>query len=226
MTYTDGDGGWNDILLDKKTLHGNAQYFYDNKLSLEGGSICLDKAGDYKTSKTAAKYTYEGKQYGGFVGFGDETDFAKLTLTGTSDVMFTLSATNDATLEIIKVTQKGETHTKKSLQTVKYKKGSDPATSKKAVHLEVKDGVSYYVSVKATNVKTTSADPKTYYNVSYAVAPKEASALAMPEPPDALAMTDSLSFGQYEAGALADATASSLAEINSISGWQSISMLG
>ncbi len=114
----------------------------------------------------------------------------------TSDVTFTLNATNSATLEIIKVTKNGEKYSKKSMQTIKYKQGSeDPATSKKAVTLEVKDGVSYYVSVKATNIKKTTVDPRTYYNVSYAVESLEACALAMP---------DSLSFGQYDTDVLAD----------------------
>ncbi len=222
--YVDGDNGWNNVLLEKKALNENVQYFYDNALSVSG-AIHLDKAGDYKTSGVAAEYMYEGEKYGGFVCFGDETDFAKLTLTQTSKVAFTLSATNDATLEIIKVTQNGEKYTKKSLQTVKYKAGNGPATSKKTVSLEVKDGVSYYVSVKATNVKNTKVDPKTYYNVSYSVESSEASALAMPETSEALAMTDSLSFGSYDTDALASASASSLTDLNDKSGWLNIASL-
>ena len=222
--YTDGDNGWNNVLLDGKKLNENVQYFYDNALSVSG-AVHLDKDGDYKTSSVAAEYICEEEKYGGFVCFGDETDFAKLTVSQTSKVMFTLSATGDATLEIIKVMQNGEKYTKKSLQTVKYKAGSDPASSKKAVTLEVKDGVSYYVSVKATNTKKTSVDPKTYYNVSYALEPVEAAALSMPETSDALAMTDSLSFGQYDVDALADASASSLAELDDRSSWQNLGML-
>ncbi len=224
--FTDGDGGGNNALLDGKKLNENAGYFYDNKLSVEGGSIHLDKAGNYKTSKTAAEYMFEGKPYGGFVGFGDEADFAKLTLSGTADVTFSLTATNDATLEIVKVTQSGTKYTKKLLQTVKYKQGSDTATSKKAVHLEIKDGVSYYVSVKTANTKKASVDPRTYYNVTYAMDSYETAALAMLETSDALAMTDRLSFGQYEAGALPDATASFLAELESSTATQPLALLG
>ena len=219
--YKDVDDGWNNVLLNGKALNENTAYFYDNKLSVSG-AIYLDKSGNYKKNSIAAQYTYEGKKYGGFVCFGDETDFAKLTLTGTLDVTFSLSATNDATLEIIKVTQKGEKNSKKSLQTIKFKAGNDPATSKRPLTLEVKDGVSYYVSVKATNVKKTSVDPRTYYNVSYAVVQKETSALAMPETDD-LAMLDSLSFGQYAASdALADASAASLADLDGKSAWKSL----
>ena len=221
--YTDGDGGWNNALLNKKALVENAQYFYDNKLSVSG-AIHLDKSGDYKKN-TAAQYIYEGEKYGGFVFFGDETDFAKLTLSGTTKLTFSLSATNDATLEIFKVTQSGAKYSRKSLQTVKYKAGSEDAATAK-VHLEVKDGVSYYVSVKATNVKKTTVDPRTYYNVSYEVVPKDACALAMQETSDALAMTDSLSFGQYaSADALANASASSLADLDGISARQEFALL-
>ena len=221
--YTDGDGGWNNVLLNGKALNENAAYFYDNVLSTSG-AIHLDKDGDYRTNGVAAEYTYNGTQYGGFVCFGDEIDYAKLSLSGTADVTFSLSATNDATLEIVKVTQSGTKYTQKSVKTAKYKAGSDAATAK--VHLEVKDNVSYYVSVKATNVKKTSVDPRTYYDVSYEVVPKDGAALAMPETSDALAMTDSLSFGQYaDADVLANASASTLADFDGISAMQNLTTL-
>ena len=38
-------------------------------------------------------------------------------------------------------------------------------------------------------------------------------------------MTDSLSFGQYDVDALADASASSLAELDDRSSWQNLGML-
>ena len=119
---------------------------------------------------------------------------------------FTLTATNDATLEIIQVTKNGEKYSKKSLQTIKCKAGGDAVSSKKAVTLEVKDGVSYYVSVKATNIKKKTVDPQTYYNVSYAIDTKVASALSMPETASvasALTMPDSLSLGRYDTDVLA-----------------------
>ena len=215
--YVDGDGGWNNVLLDKKTLSENEAHFYNNRLA-GSGAIHFDKADNDRESNDYAEFTYNDKPYGGFVGYGDEIDFAKLTLTETSDVTFTLTATNDATLEIYKVTEKDGKYTKKSLQTVKYKAGSDPASSKKPVTLEVKDGVSYYVSVKATNIKKTTVDPRTYYDVTYAVASEEESALSMPETAsvasalsmpetdslaDSLAMPDSLSLDQYDTDVLA-----------------------
>ena len=222
--YTDCDGGWNDILLDKKALNENAAYFYNNKLG-GNGSICFDKAGNDKTSANAAKFTFDGKQYGGFVGFGDELDFAKLTLTQSADVTFTVTATADVTFEVIQVTQNGGNYTKKSLQTVKYKAGDDNATSKKPVHLERKDGVSYYLSVKATNTKQTSVDPRAYYNVSYVVEAHESCALAMPET-DNWGISDALSFASSCSDLLADGSAfDKLAATGDASSWQTIANL-
>ena len=118
--------------------------------------------------------------------------------------------------KVIQVTKKGEDkYTKKSLQTIKYKQGGeDPATSKKSVTLEARDGVEYYVSVKATNIKKTSVDPKTYYNVTYAIDTHEAASLTMPETSDILAMTDSLSLGNYTEDTLATASMSSFVDLN------------
>ena len=222
--YTDGDAGWNNVLLDKNALNGNAAYFYNNKLA-GNGSIHFDKAGNDRTSASAASFTYGGKQYGGFVGFGDELDFAKITLTQSAGVTFTLSATGDATLEILQLTMKNGKYTKKSLQTVKFKAGEDKVTSKKPVTLEVKDGVSYYVSIKATNTKKTAVDPRTYYNVSYVVETKDACGLAMTEASDTLNLTDAMSFAPPDSDLLANASAfDNLASAADLA-WQTVAKL-
>ena len=223
--YSDGDNGWNDILLDKTELNENVAYFYDNKLT-GNGSIHFDKAGNDRASANAASFTFGGKQYGGFVGFGDELDFAKISLKQSADVMFSVTATGDATLEVLQLTLKNGKYTQKSIQTVKYKTGDDKATSKKAVHLEVRDGVSYYVSVKATNTKKTSVDPRTYYNVSYIVESKDACALARPENSDSLAMTDVIGSALPGSDLLANASAlDKLAAADDASGWQTAAKL-
>ena len=64
-----------------------------------------------------------------------------------------------------------------------------------------------------------------YYNVWATMTPlPEASALAMPET-DNLGISDALSFGQYDADVLADASASSLVELDDKSNWQNIASL-
>ena len=188
--YTDGDNGWNDVLLDGKVLHDNVKHFFDNKLA-GTGSIHFDKAGNDMTSSEAAEFSYNKKHYDNFVGFGDEIDFARISLSSAADVTFSITATGDATLEIIQLTRKGETYTKKILQTTKLKVGDkeeQTAAAKKAVHFECTDGIEYCISVKATNTKKTTVDPRVYYNVSYIMDSTEpACALDMPkaaDPPD------------------------------------------
>ena len=46
----------------------------------------------------------------------------------------------------------------------------------------------------------------------------------MPETSDSFAMSDSLSLGEYDVAALADASASSLTELNDISTWRNLSL--
>ncbi len=206
--YVDGDNGWNDVLLDGKALHDNAEYFFDNKLS-GTGDIHFDRAGNDMTASTAAVFTLNGNKYGNFVGFGDEIDFARISLTVTADVTFTLTATGDATLEVIQLTKKGETYAKKTLQTVKLKIGGEAkqtVEAKKAVHLECRDGIEYYVSVKATNTKK-AVDPKVYYDVSYSMATEAPGALAMPDVSSVLQQDDPLAGTTKQLEMFADASA-------------------
>ena len=76
------------------------------------------------------------------------------------------------------------------------------------------------------SAKSTKANDKgcTFYNVTatFTASASAASSLALPETSDVLAMTDSLSFGNYGADALADASASALADLNDKTGWQSL----
>ena len=186
--YVDGDDGWNDVLLDGKVLHDNVNDFFDNKLA-GTGTIHFDKAGNDMTSSEAAEFSYNKKHYDNFVGFGDETDFARISLSAAADVSFLITATGDATLEIIQLTRKGETYTKKILQTTKLMVGDEEeqtAAAKKAVHFECTDGIEYCISVKATNTKKTTVDPRVYYNVSYIMdSTGPACALDMPKAADA-----------------------------------------
>ena len=205
--YLDGDKGWNNVLLNGKKLNEDETFFYDNILSV-AGSISLDRAGNYKKSAPAAEFTYQGKKYGGFVGYGDTIDYGKLTLTKSSDVLFTINATDNVTLEVLKVTLKNGKYTKKSLGSVKYKADSGK-TAGMILHLDIRNDITYYVSVKATNVKKTNANPRAYYNVSYIVGSSDAASLAMPEDPGSgLNSQDDLGFGQYASSdTLADASA-------------------
>ena len=58
-----------------------------------------------------------------------------------------------------------------------------------------------------------------FYNVTATLEASAADMPAMPETYDAMNLTDSPSFGQFDADMLADASASFLAELNKQSGW-------
>ena len=123
-------------------------------------------------------------------------------------MLFTINATDNVTLEVLKVTLKNGKYTKKSLGSVKYKADSGK-TAGMILHLDIRNDITYYVSVKATNVKKTNANPRAYYNVSYIVGSSDAASLAMPEDSGSgLNSQDDLGFGQYASSdTLADASA-------------------
>jgi hypothetical protein len=76
-----------------------------------------------------------------------------------------------------------------------------------------------------TATKTTAnTKGSVFYKVTATLTPQNESSFAMPETADALAMTDSLSFGQYNVDALADASASSLADLDDKSAWQALTL--
>ena len=82
-----------------------------------------------------------------------------------------------------------------------------------------KNGTEFYVGVEATNA---TKGEKAWYNVEVvSFSGAAADALYMPET-DSLAIADSLSFGNYGADALVDASVSALAKLDDKSGWQSL----
>ena len=84
------------------------------------------------------------------------------------------------------------------------------------------DAGEYYVSVTAKNTKANEKGGA-FYNVTatFNASGSAASSLAMPET-DSLAITDALSFASLDSDALANASASSLAEFDDKTGWQSL----
>ena len=94
-----------------------------------------------------------------------------------------------------------------------------PVRKEVKIEKETSDDVKYFVSVQSVGAAKGAS---VYYNVKATMTPlPPASALAMPETDD-LNLTDALSFGQYaaDADALADASASSLSDLDGISAWQ------
>ena len=101
--------------------------------------------------------------------------------------------------------------------------------------------IRYFVGIQAGNAKKgTEAYYTAYATLEGAPIPEtdseasalampetasDASALTMPETSDSLGISDALSFGQYDADVLADASASALADLDDKSGWLSIASL-
>lgn len=150
------DGNTNDWVVTKdksgKTLRNP-----DSNLK----TTTLTKAGEiYVDTKSVSK---DGKH--NFVGFDDDTDFAKIKLNSAAKLTFTASATGSAKFTVYALTttfKKGKAVYKlKKLKTVtlKGKNGSYSGAIKNL--LLPNDGKDYYISMKATKPKKGGA----YYNV-------------------------------------------------------------
>ena len=150
------DGNTNDWVVTKdksgKTLRNP-----DSNLK----TTTLTKAGEiYVDTKAVSK---DGKH--NFVGFDDDTDFAKIKLNSAAKLTFTASATGSAKFTVYALTttfKKGKAVYKlKKLKTVtlKGKNGSYSGAIKNL--LLPNDGKDYYISMKATKPKKGGA----YYNV-------------------------------------------------------------
>ncbi|MBR4254113.1 MAG: hypothetical protein IKQ16_03395 [Lentisphaeria bacterium] len=166
--YDDGDDGWNNgPLLDKKlpsektaaflpvTITGTATETpvqFDNNFG-EDGKLRLNK------------------DYSNFVGFGDTSDFVKLSATQPVQLSFTVRATGNVKLKVYSLSRNAKTGAwvMKTLQTVtlNVNKG-DSASSQKAIRLDrlgvgaaAGDPAGYYVSVESTDKKGNA-----YYSVT------------------------------------------------------------
>ena len=212
--FTDGDDGGNNWLYDKKTKKANSAVLDAAGIVLTTGGIRVD----------AGTPSGEGSDgWENFVGFGDAADYAKLDLSATSKVKFTVTASGAAKFVVYSLTKTGKdkngnpTYKLKTVltKTLKKKKNGNAyiySATTKTVSLSAVENRTYFIAVKST----TAAKGKTaYYNVTLDFLETAAgSVLAMPETSDRLlAMPDAMSFGQYDADALADASASSLADL-------------
>ena len=156
---SDCDNGWNNYLYAKKMkpqLNTSVYSATAQSITSKTNGVLLDKSGTV---------SHEGKS--NYVGYGDDTDFTKVTLTCGARLVFNVEATGQAKFTIWSLTvsgydKKGNPKYKmKSIQTVTLKKGqSEVETLKKAPLLAAGD---YYVSVEAVKPKKGG---NAYYNVS------------------------------------------------------------
>jgi len=158
--FSDGDDNSNDFLLDaKKKLNPGANSFQPNTVTKKQ-EILVDKQN--VLSRKIDNVTYKN-----FVGFGDEADYAKLTLSNNGKLRFTVTATDAAKFTLYKlVPGKNETFSVKSLLSGKLAKGKNETVysfrNEKGVQLL--SGEVYYICVESANSK--KSEYGAYYNVS------------------------------------------------------------
>ena len=168
--------------------------------------------------------------YENFVGYGDKTDYAKVSLSSGGNLSFALKATGDATFTVYrKGRDKKGNDTLDTIQTTKLAlaKGAGVVETTTNVLTGLEAG-EYYISMTAKSTKNNSTG-SVFYNVTATLNPSAASSLAMPES-DSLAMTDSLSFGQSAASdVIAESAALGLlddaANLDGKSTWQPLAKL-
>jgi len=156
----DVDSGWNNYLYDKKqdpALNTGVTGPAGKKIAVATKAIQVDKDG-----------TVSVDGYSNYVGYGDDTDFVKITLDYAAKVSFTLNSTDATKISIWSFTtgtdKKGNpTYSMKSLQATasKYDKTAEKykATTK---GLLLEKGT-YYLAVQSTNAKKGG---NAYYNVT------------------------------------------------------------
>ena len=156
--FTNGDGGWNNWLYEKKTgPNPNSDDFITTVISSSTEEIQLDRDGDVDSF-----------DWLNFVGYGDAADYAKIVLNGEAKLSFLILATDAAKFVIYRLTEKISkkgvvTYSKKTLQTTKLKKDKQTQmyeANTKALKLGAGE---YFISVQSTNAKQGG---NAYYSVN------------------------------------------------------------
>ena len=167
--YVYADGGENNILCDRKTkkLDPHAGSFVSTALTASTTYVSLDK-----------KNSVDIGGWKNFVGYSDDTDYAKITLAKDATVRFGLEAMDAAKFTIWQlVPGKGDTYTQKSLQSTALKKDKKDETYTATTKTISLAAGTYYVSMESTNA---AKGGNAYYNVwldSFALDNKNAAML-------------------------------------------------
>ena len=183
----------NGYVYDKKNLNAKLDEFRTNDITASG-----------KTEVFLDNNEIRQDGYSNFVGYNDKADYAKFSMAAVGDVTFTISTTGAGAFAIYR-----NNEAKKKLEVLGKVEIKKTSGELKVTGLAAGD---YFISMTAKNTKANDKG-SVFYNVWADATFSEVvndglSNLAMPETSDALAMTDSLSLGQYtDADALADASA-------------------
>ena len=223
--FDSADDGRNNVLYDKtaKAFYGEDEDHHFVTTNVGAGTKAVKL--DYNTIGETG--------YSNFVGYGDAADFAKIKLTTSGNLSFTLTATGDATFVVYRKTQDKKGKDKlETLQTTKLKLAKNEKPVEKTTNLlSGLEAGEYCVSMTAKNTKPNDKG-NVFYNVTATLVHSAADALVLPETAgmDAFAGSglntpDALSFGLSDADALADVSAAVLAEQDDKAGWRSVGLL-
>jgi len=213
--FDSADNGNNNVLYDKKAKTFKSD---SNFTPIE------IKSGTQNLSLDSNVIAEEG--YSNYVGYGDPADYAKLVLSERGILNFSIEASADATFQVSRKIVKRGKETLEVLGTANLKLASGNMYASGNISGLLLNKGEYYVSMTA---KKTTANAKgcVFYNVTAdaTLSGSESSALAMPELPDNLGISDALGFGGYDTDALAGASASALADLDDKSAWLNIASL-
>jgi len=231
------DSGWNNYVYDKKAK----QPVNEDIVNGEGFAIEVGNKGE-AVSFDYDMYTFKGKDYTGFVGHNDDTDFRKISVAKAGTVSFKVEATDAAKIEIWQF-DSGKLKMK-SLQSTALKKTS-VVNGVQMYGIETKayafkESGEYYLAITSTNAKSGG---NAYYNVTLldtdiVDSASLESALALPDASvnlngwdafdaadSSLNLQDVLGFNQYAADASAFGAASPFDALNSRTEWQDLANL-
>jgi len=172
-------------------------------------TLSLGESKTLQVDVTALNYR---KTWNNFVGHNDDTDYAKIKVTQNLKTSFTVEATDAAKFTVYQIVNNNGKYSLKSVKSKALAKQKDGTFKATLSIVSLKSGNDYCVCMTSTNAKKGG---NAYYNVTYTAVSADSAALTMPET-DSLAMPGSLSFGRYDADALADASAASLLQNDSL----------
>lgn len=154
---------------------GKNKYLYNKKEKdeLKLNTSLVDPAGQKITSTSPKEISVDQKGtvslgvYSNYVGYGDETDFTKITLDHAARLSFILNATGATKITIWSLTEgkdkKGNTtYSTKALQATAAKLDKKTATYQATTKGLLLDKGDYYICVESTNAKKGG---NAYYNV-------------------------------------------------------------
>ena len=163
--YADGDDGWNNgALLVNKEPSLRIKDFLPLSIAESGKQAVLFDTNGITAAETDGDWN-------NFVGFGDDSDYVKLSVIQPAKLGFTVTATDNVKLVVYKLT-KGAKWSQTAVKSMtvslnKAEKAAGLATRTVELNLERligrEDGSGYYVSVQSTNASKGGA---AWYNVN------------------------------------------------------------